>query len=218
MASSLTFEDEIFCREMVMSGDILVSYRTAWAAARSLSDSAVYKKASQKLKGAAISTRIAELRSAVAKTLVADKARVLEEIAGIAFLDPLDVIDDVGTPLPMSKIPRRARAAIKSIEFRSEQIQEFDEDGSRAVKFVSVPSKIEFWPKSTALDQLSKHLGLYAADNSQKHQKPSWETLPNDVRLMMLTELKKVAQIASDSTGPGVDSESAQGTGQGTSH
>ena len=216
---TLSYEDEVFCREMVMTGAILGAFRTAYADCRSDSDTHAYRKATAKLNSPRISERIGELRDAVAKKLVADKARVIEEIAGIALLDPLDVLDGQGALRPLVDIPRHARAAIKGIEFSTERYTETDEEtGEQVTRFASVPSKIEFWPKTTALDQLSKHLGLYAADHAQRNQKPTWENLPREVRSVVMAELRKVATIGSPEPGKTVDQPTGTGPGESITH
>lgn len=80
--------------------------------------------------------------------------RVLVELARIAFLDPLDVMDDDGQMKPLSQIPAHARRAICGV-----QVSMRDGDVRITPKLLS---------KVDALANLGKHLKLFGAEAAPK--------------------------------------------------
>jgi phage terminase small subunit len=74
-------------------------------------------------------------------------ARVLQELALIAFQDPADVFDFKGekpTMRPAHEIPEAARRAMSSIRFKDGEVAE-----------------VKFWSKDSALEKIGKHLGMF---------------------------------------------------------
>jgi len=82
---------------------------------------------------------------------------ILNEIACVAFIDPINLFDDNGDILPINEMDERTRRAIASLEIENVT-------GSQAKT-----KKIKLWPKPTALEQLSKYRGLFARDNDQRN-------------------------------------------------
>lgn len=89
-------------------------------------------------------------------------ARVLQEIARLAFFDPRRLLNEDGTPKPMNELDDDTAAAIAGMD-----VQEI-KFGSGEDSPVAVVKKYKIADKNAALEKLSKHLGLYKLDNSQK--------------------------------------------------
>jgi len=93
-----------------------------------------------------------------AKRTEVDQDRVVLEIARLAFSDIRRLFD--GNRLKrMDEIDDATAAAISSVKVSTRQI------GEGEVEHVA---EIKFWPKTTALEQAGKHIGLFGADNAQK--------------------------------------------------
>jgi phage terminase small subunit len=87
-------------------------------------------------------------------------ARVLQEIARLAFFDPRKLLTSDGEPVPIQELDDDTAAAIAGLETATEK-----ERGGEGVTFIR---KYKIADKNSALEKLSKHLGLYKLDNSQK--------------------------------------------------
>ena len=87
-------------------------------------------------------------------------ARVLQEIARLAFFDPRRLLTNEGEPIPIQELDDDTAAAIAGLETATEK-----ERGGEGVTFIR---KYKIADKNSALEKLSKHLGLYKLDNSQK--------------------------------------------------
>ena len=105
-----------------------------------------------------ISSAIAEAMAERAKRTEIDQDRVVLEIARLAFSDVRKLFD--GTRLKrMDEIDDATAAAISSVKVSTRQV------GEGEVEHIA---EIKFWPKTTALEQAGKHIGLFGADNLQK--------------------------------------------------
>jgi phage terminase small subunit len=74
-------------------------------------------------------------------------ARVLQELALIAFQDPAEFFDFRGDrPImrPACDIPEAARRAMSSIRFKDGEVAE-----------------VKFWSKDSALEKIGRHLGMF---------------------------------------------------------
>lgn len=78
--------------------------------------------------------------------------RIIREIADLAFLDPIDFVDDEGNVRSLSDMPPDARRAIAGIKVRTQKAPDGSETVTREVKFAD---------KNSALDKLMRHAGLY---------------------------------------------------------
>lgn len=87
-------------------------------------------------------------------------ARVLQEIARLAFFDPRKLLTSDGEPVPIQELDDDTAAAIAGMETATEKGR-----GGEGVTFIR---KYKIADKNSALEKLSKHLGLYKLDNSQK--------------------------------------------------
>ncbi|RLB94822.1 MAG: terminase small subunit [Deltaproteobacteria bacterium] len=129
-----------------------------------------YIRAGYAAKGAAVSacklltilkiqTYIQKKRADMSEKLEISAERVLQEHAKIAFYNIIDLFNDDGTMKPINEIKRSLGAAMHGIEVVDISS---DENVNTLIK------KIRFQSKDKALDALSKHLGLFDADNTQK--------------------------------------------------
>ncbi len=106
------------------------------------------------LKNPEVAARVAEAREAraarverrlSATTLTAD--RVLEEVAHIAFSDPLECFEEGGKPRALRDMPEALRRAVASVETRETP------DGATS-------TKIRFWDKPKGLELTMRHMGM----------------------------------------------------------
>lgn len=88
---------------------------------------------------------------------------ILEEEARLAFSDIRELFDEDGNLLPPYLLPRDVAAAVQSFDRIERSIPRGDDE-----PIVTVTYKYKLWDKSSALERLSRHLGLYRADNEQK--------------------------------------------------
>lgn len=120
-----------------------------------------------------IQRELAVAQAAWQKRVAVDKARVLAELAAIAFADPGDVYepdpDNNGLPAPKKwgDIPPATRKAIQSVKVKRKRLAN-DRDGT-AWEVEEV--EYRFHPKLDALDKLCKRLGLIAPDEAEDTQK-----------------------------------------------
>lgn len=79
--------------------------------------------------------------------------RVLEEIANIGLLDPIEIVGAGGVngPEDIAKLPEHVRRAIAGWSW--------DRDGRFTLKIAD---------KLTALDKMARHLGMFAQDDASK--------------------------------------------------
>jgi phage terminase small subunit len=83
--------------------------------------------------------------------IAADQAR--EQNAFIGLADPLDLVDEQGNLLPLRKMPRRIRCAIRSIEVVKRNVS--SGDGQTDTTY-----KVTLWDKSKAIEMEYKHFGM----------------------------------------------------------
>lgn len=98
------------------------------------------------------------IRDSLTKAKVT-KERVLKELAGIAFADLGDYVNDDGTLKPLSEIPLEKRRVLS--EYKTKRKSYVQEDGST----ITIEDLwIKTWSKIEALTLLCKHLNLLAPD------------------------------------------------------
>lgn len=208
----LRYEDEVFAREYVaLDGDGPAAVRVAFKGYATKTEEACKKRAASALKNPRVLARIDELHEMIVQEMVIDKARVLEEQARIAFSDLSDLLDADGFLLPLQKIPKHARAAVRKVKYTTAlvNVPGKKHDDPVEQRAVAVPSEVEFHPKMVALDQLSRHLGLYEADNRQKLTEPDWSTLPPELKSLIRAKLAEVVARGRATVGSDVAGESS---------
>lgn len=94
-----------------------------------------------------------ERRKELAQQYEVSPERIIGELSKIAFFNPKDILNEAGriTPEQLNDIDPHEFAAIKEIKP--------NKDGDLTLKFHS---------KSTAIDMLARHLGMFERDNTQK--------------------------------------------------
>ncbi|HID70185.1 MAG TPA: terminase small subunit, partial [Desulfobacterales bacterium] len=118
-----------------------------------------------------VSARIAELRAAISRKLEVSAEKVLREFAAIGFSDPRKILDKNHALLPPDQWPDEMARAIKTVKVKGTP------EGNTI-------TEVQLWPKTAALDSLSKNLGLYLADNKQRNpdSSKSTEELLNELK------------------------------------
>lgn len=117
---------------------------------------------------ALIDKRRAEIRERTAITA----EKVLEEYRRIAFFDPIQCFNSDGSMKDFEELDSTQRAAISSIKITENTIT-----SKRTIEFRT-------HNKLTALEALSKHLGLFEKDNEQKR--------PDTVNINVLNQILNV--------------------------
>ena len=109
-----------------------------------------------------IEAAIRERREQIAAETGITQERVLSEYARIAFLDPAKLFDKDGRLKNINDMDIDVRAAIAGIDATITRIG--DGPGGE----LTTLNKIKIANKLKALEDLSKHLGLFEKDNRQK--------------------------------------------------
>jgi phage terminase small subunit len=152
----LTQKQENFCIAYIETGIASEAYRRAYNTER-MKDKQVWEEACKLLKRPNVTQRVKELREEAKDRAMVTLERVIEELAVIAFVDPIDIFDDAGNVLPLSHMKESARRAIGGIKRRTVTGQSIEE---------TVEAKL--LNKLDALEKLMRHLGGYEQDNRQK--------------------------------------------------
>lgn len=152
---ALTPKQEKFAQLYVKYGHATKAYLEAYPVSRDWKESSVNVEASKSLNKPKIAERIKELQDRLSSALDITPDRVLKELARIAFANLQNVLDENGTLLPQKDWPKDTAPAIQSIKIK--QTSHGDQ-----------VAEVKLWPKTAALESLSKHLGLFERDNRQK--------------------------------------------------
>ncbi len=88
---------------------------------------------------------------------------VLRELAAIGGANPQNLVDENGVLIPLEKLPKEVAAAVKSFKVTEKVVE-----GKNGKPVTLRVTDVVLHDKVTALDMLSKHLGLYEKDNQQK--------------------------------------------------
>jgi len=99
-----------------------------------------------------IQAELKKRRNGAAERAEVSKARVLDEYAKIAFLNPQDFYDDTGKLKEIHELDPDVAAAFGGMDV----IRKYYKHGS-----YDIVKKIKFIDKKGALDSLARHLGLF---------------------------------------------------------
>lgn len=144
--------------------EYLVDLNATKAAIRAgYSETSARQIAAENMAKPSIQAAIAEARQRSMSRLEITRDRVLAETARIAFFDPRRLFAADGRPLQITELDDDTAAAIAGVEV----LEEWQGTGEDRV-LVGHVKKYKVADKNSGIDKLSKHLGLYEKDNSQK--------------------------------------------------
>lgn len=113
--------------------------------------------ASEMLKVPAVAEAIEKFRGKVEEKAQITAARVLEEYAKLAFLDPRQFFDDSGNLIDVHKLPAEVAAALAGMDVVTERVG-YDGEGK---PMFSAVRRIKFADKKAALDSVARCLGMF---------------------------------------------------------
>jgi phage terminase small subunit len=108
---------------------------------------------SRLLTNVVIAAAIAEAQKEQHQRLALTADEVRERNAFIARLDPADMFDEHGALLPVAKMPRHIRCALKSVKVVRKNLTTGD-------GVVDTTLEVQFWDKGAAIEREYKHFGL----------------------------------------------------------
>lgn len=156
MAGSLSLKQQAFVDQYLVDLNATQAYLRA---GYKCSEETARRNGHKLLTNADIQAAVAKRMADRAKRTEIDQDRVVLEIARLAFSDVRRLFD--GTRLKrMDEIDDATAAAISSVKVSTRQI------GEGEVEHVA---EIKLWPKTSAIEMASKHVGLFGADNAQKN-------------------------------------------------
>lgn len=153
----LTTKQERFCQAYIQAPSATAAYLEVYNC-QNMKPQTVNRKATELKNLGIISARISELQEGTADKLLVSDGSVLKTLSCIAFSDIRRLFKN-NRLKGLEDIDNATAAAISSIKVVTKQV------GGGEVEYVH---EIKFWSKTTALDALSKHLGLFEKDNKQK--------------------------------------------------
>ena len=103
-------------------------------------------RASEMLRNLTVSTAIREAHQEILKENQISVARIVHELALIAFFDPASILDKNGHFIPLGELPAEVRRGLPAIEYAESP------DGARKVRF---PGKL------AALIALGRHMAIF---------------------------------------------------------
>ena len=152
---ALTKKQEAFARAVAQGKTQSDAYRAAYSA-KKMPDNQVWVRASELMANSKVTVRVADLSQKGAEKAELSIAMVLKEAMRLAFFDPRKLLDADGKLKPIKDLDDDTAAAIAAFEV------EEGKDGK-------IKSKYKVVDKNPALERLFKHLGMFEADNKQKH-------------------------------------------------
>ncbi len=152
----LTIKQERFVMEYVATGNATAAYRAVYNCQR-MKPETVNRAAKELLDHPNISPRIKAVQSEVAEKLLVSDDSVLKEHARIAFSDIRRLFDESGRLQKVHELDADTAAAISSFKI---SVKKGKDTGTIV--------EVKLWPKTNALQALSKSLGLFEQDNRQR--------------------------------------------------
>lgn len=154
----LTDKQELFCQEY------LIDLNATQAAIRAgYSEKTAHSIGNENLTKPEIQERITELNKGRQEATGINQRRVLEELAKIAFGDIATIFDESGALLNIHDIDPNIRGMVASVKSYEEKAVIGEETITQGVN-----REVRCWDKLKALEMLSKHIGLFEKDNTQK--------------------------------------------------
>ena len=151
---SLTSKQKKFCEEY------LIDLNATQAAIRAgYSSNRASEIGYQLLHKTTVQGVIQKLQKLLSEKTDVSAQKVINEFAKIAFTNPKELFGEDGSPLSISELPDNVAAVVSEIKTR--QLQSKDSP-------VIIETTYRLHSKVAALENLSKHLGLFEKDNIQK--------------------------------------------------
>jgi phage terminase small subunit len=147
----LTLKQEKFCQEYLKCGDASAAYRASYNATN-MKPHSVNNKASELLARVDITARVNELKLERLERTKIDADYVLNRLVQIDEMDIIDILDEDGKPLPISKWPKTWRRTISGMD-----VQELMSGDTLAIiKKIKWPDKVK------NLELIGKHIDVQA--------------------------------------------------------
>jgi phage terminase small subunit len=190
---ALTLKQKRFIEEYACDGNATQAYFRAFGRTTSKGTRRSYLAAqvqsSRLLLNPIVAAEVKAAQDAYAARIRVTKARVLKEVAAVAFADPADAFDPDpnGGPLVAKKlhdIPAATRRAIQSVKVKRRRIAG---GGNEVYEVEEVEYK--FASKMDALEKLFKKLGFYAGD-------------PEEAAKTLASVVRTVAVLPDNGRGP----------------
>ncbi|MGJ0533088.1 MAG: terminase small subunit [Methylocystis sp.] len=189
---ALTTRQRRFAEHYAMSGNGAESARLAGYAYKIARISA-----QEVLSNPNVVALVDELRKERLEQLGVRPDRVLEELAASAFVDPKDVFDENDDLLPVRRMPKVTRRAIKKIRIREHYDKKTGEPIGRDVD-------IEFNDKLRANEILGRHLGILKEQPIQVNQQNVFAAI---VERAQGTALQPISQRDDDDSANTIEGE-----------
>lgn len=151
----LTIFEDLFCIQYLKDlnqGKAYQRARTLIPELKPVADNTARTEAGKLFHKATVQARITELRDKLMERQEVTLERITQEFAKLAFLDPADLYDDHGNPLPISSMGAAARAAITGVKVSVIKGKSKDDDDIEV-------REIQIASKKGALDSLTRMLG-----------------------------------------------------------
>lgn len=159
MDSKLIPKQQRFCQEYV------VDLNGTQAAIRAgYSPQSANEQASRMLAKANIKREVKRLQAAMTKKIGLTAEMVLNELRTLGFQNIQDFIDEGNQITDISKVAKKKAAAVSGIKTNKRTFTIGEQE------IVETNTEIKMHSKTAALDMLSKHLGLFDADNNQRRE------------------------------------------------
>lgn len=183
------------------AAEYLVDLNATKAAERAgYSTKTAYAQGHRLLKNAEVAGLVAALQKARAEKLELSADRVLLELMRVAYSNIRAFLDENGCARPMDEIPEEAWAAVASVEFDWDVVEDEGSEPQRRHgrgrkpprELVSRISKIKLWPKVEAAVALGKHLKLFTEEMKHKHEVsgPNGAPIPQAIEVVFVGESK----------------------------
>lgn len=182
----LTPKQELFCLEYV------VDFNATQAALRAkYSKKTAHTTGCENLKKPNVAARIAELQKPLKDKPRITRERVLEELANIAFSDVSDFWREVNEYDEVTGELKYSYREIRPDILKSPMVS-----AVAGFEPTKLGPKMKLHDKQKALDSLSRHLGLYNADTSQKPEVNQF-----DFTNISSDKLRKIKEILGEDGG-----------------
>jgi len=195
----LTDEERRFVEEYLIDRNGVRSWRAVHGAEQTYAAAAV--SASQLLKKPKIKAEIAAAECAISRRCRVSAERVVRELAAVAFSDIGDHVDYTNEGLPRLKpgksVTATARKSLKKIKIKTRRLKSHGNDDS-VVEEVE-EAEVELYDKLSALDKLSKQLGLF---KDEAPIEALLRQLPAELRAQVAAELSKAKSPTAESIPP----------------